>query len=80
MMIRPSSSGTATFIAVSSGPSPLGLASHCRFGEPLAMAWRIGTFKDFKASIDPPRDQSRASAIANDIVVTRTSISRSSRR
>jgi hypothetical protein len=53
-MIRPSNSGSATFIAVSSGPRPRALPAHCAWLTEAGIAWRIGAPNCSSAATDQP--------------------------
>ncbi len=51
-MIRPSNSGMATFIALSSGVRPRREASHCSLLEEAVTAWMTGTSSMLRISED----------------------------
>ena len=77
VMMRPSNSGRATFMAVSSGFRPRAPASHCHRVVPAAIAWRTGMSRSVRAPADrlPGVNPSGpTSLIANDIVEIKTSI------
>src|SRR5581483_11194920 len=76
VMMRPSNSGRATFMAVSSGLSPRPEASHCQRVVLPQTAWRTGTSREARASTDQPLGvgpPGLTSPRANEMVVTRTS-------
>src|SRR5436190_1712148 len=78
-MIRPSNSGKATFMAVSSGLSPRLEASHCQRMVPAQIACRTGTFKAASAVADQPQGVGPSGLIsprAKDTVEIKTSMRR----
>src|SRR5262249_46026616 len=79
VMSRPSNSGKATFMAVSSGLSPRLEASHCQRIVPAQIACKTGTFKAAKALADQPHGVGPSGLIsprAKETVETKTSMRR----
>ena len=76
VMMRPSNSGSTTFIAASSGLRPRADCSHCGRVMPLVIACSTGTSScsstptDQPAGVGPP---GVISPMANDVVLIRTS-------
>ena len=73
-MIRPSNSGKATFMAVSSGFKPRLLTSHCQRAWPEGIACNTGTSRTDRAEPGPWAVAPLSwQPIAKEIVVTRAS-------